>query len=207
MSDLNNADRTEDRAKNADWYVVHTYSGYENKVKTNIEKAIENRKLQDQIFSVRIPMQDVLEVKEEKDSEGGTQRVTKQVSKKMFPGYVLVHMEMNPDTWFVVRNTRGVTGFVGPGSEPVPLSEEEIRNLGIDVEETESAPEKVVVNIDIKPGDHVLVVSGAYAKDTTYEVLSVNMENQTVTIPVMILGKEVQFEVGFLEIKKSEPIT
>ena len=95
------------------WYVVHTYSGYENKVKANIEKTIENRKMQDQIFEVRVPMQDVVEMKN---------GVRKVVSKKMFPGYVLVNMVMNDDTWFVVRNTRGVTGIVGPGSEPVPLS-------------------------------------------------------------------------------------
>ena len=100
------------------WYVVHTYSGYENKVKANIEKTIENRKLQDQIFEVRVPLQDVVEMK------GG---VKKNVSKKMFPGYVLVNMVMNDDTWYVVRNTRGVTGFVGPGSKPVPLTEEEMK--------------------------------------------------------------------------------
>ena len=98
------------------WYVVHTYSGYENKVKANIEKTIENRKLQDQIFEVRVPLQDVVEMK------GG---VKKNVSKKMFPGYVLVNMVMNDDTWYVVRNTRGVTGFVGPGSKPVPLTEKD----------------------------------------------------------------------------------
>ena len=102
------------------WYVVHTYSGYENKVKANIEKTIENRKMQDQIFEVRVPMQDVVEMKN---------GVRKVVSKKMFPGYVLVNMVMNDDTWFVVRNTRGVTGFVGPGSEPVPLSESRWRCL------------------------------------------------------------------------------
>src|SRR5574344_649920 len=91
------------------WYVVHTYSGYENKVKANIEKTIENRKLQDQILEVRVPLQEVIELK------GG---VKKNVEKKMFPGYVLVNMVMNDDTWYVIRNTRGVTGFVGPGSKP-----------------------------------------------------------------------------------------
>ena len=103
------------------WYVAHTYSGYENKVKANIEKTIENRHLEDQILEVRVPMQDVVEVK------NGAQ---KQVSKKLFPGYVLINMVMNDDTWYVVRNTRGVTGFVGPGSKPVPLTEEEIGLLG-----------------------------------------------------------------------------
>lgn len=104
----------------ANWYVVHTYSGYENKVKVDIEKTIENRGLQDQILEVSVPMQDVVEIK------NGAQ---KQVAKKMFPGYVLINMVMNDDTWYVVRNTRGVTGFVGPGSKPVPLTEDEMANL------------------------------------------------------------------------------
>ena len=104
----------------AKWYVVHTYSGYENKVKANIEKTIENRHLEDQILEVRVPMEDVVEMR------NGTQ---KSVQKKLFPGYVLLNMVMNDDTWYVVRNTRGVTGFVGPGSKPVPLTEEEMRPL------------------------------------------------------------------------------
>ena len=95
------------------WYVIHTYSGYENKVKVDIEKTIENRNLQDQILEVSVPMQEVIEVKN---------GANKQVAKKMFPGYVLINMVMNDDTWYVVRNTRGVTGFVGPGSKPVPLT-------------------------------------------------------------------------------------
>ena len=106
----------------AKWYVVHTYSGYENKVKANIEKTIENRKLQDQILEVSVPLEDVIEVKNGKE---------KTVQRKMFPGYVLLNMYMNDDTWYVVRNTRGVTGFVGPGSKPVPLTEEEMRNMGL----------------------------------------------------------------------------
>ena len=112
----------------ANWYVAHTYSGYENKVKANIEKTIENRHLEDQILEVRVPMQDVTELK------NGAQKL---VSRKMFPGYVLINMVMNDDTWYVVRNTRGVTGFVGPGSKPVPLSEEEIGMLGIQPETIE----------------------------------------------------------------------
>ena len=101
----------------AKWYVVHTYSGYENKVKANIEKTIENRHLEDQILEVRVPLQEVVEMRN---------GAAKQVQKKMFPGYVLLNMVMNDDTWYVVRNTRGVTGFVGPGSKPVPLTEEEM---------------------------------------------------------------------------------
>ena len=106
----------------AHWYVAHTYSGYENKVKANIDKTIENRHLEDQILEVRVPMQDVVELKN---------GAKKQVQKKMFPGYVLINMVMNDDTWYVVRNTRGVTGFVGPGSKPVPLTDAEMNTLGI----------------------------------------------------------------------------
>ena len=167
------------------WYVVHTYSGYENKVKANIEKTIENRKMQDQIFEVRVPMQDVVEMKN---------GVRKVVSKKMFPGYVLVNMVMNDDTWFVVRNTRGVTGFVGPGSEPVPLSETEIRNLGI-VEGDEE------VQVDIEPGDLVQVVSGAWEGRESV-VKSINMNKQTLTIEVEMFGRETSVEIGFLDVRK-----
>ena len=126
----------------AKWYVVHTYSGYENKVKANIEKTIENRHLEDQILEVRVPLQDVVEMK------NGTSR---QVQKKMFPGYVLLNMVMNDDTWYVVRNTRGVTGFVGPGSKPVPLTEEEMMPLGI---------QKPDIEVDFAEGDMVVVTGG-----------------------------------------------
>ena len=109
----------------ANWYVVHTYSGYENKVKANIEKTIENRHLEEEILEVRVPMEDVVEMKN---------GARKTVQKKLFPGYVLINMIMNDDTWYVVRNTRGVTGFVGPGSKPVPLTEAEMKPLGIKTE-------------------------------------------------------------------------
>ena len=109
----------------ARWYVVHTYSGYENKVKANIDKTIENRHLEDQILEVRVPMEEVVELK------NGVQKVS---LKKLFPGYVMIHMVMNDDTWYVVRNTRGVTGFVGPGSKPVPLEEDEMSRFGIQQE-------------------------------------------------------------------------
>lgn len=153
------------------WYVAHTYSGYENKVKANIEKTIENRHLEDQILEVRVPMQDVVEVK------NGAQ---KQVSKKLFPGYVLINMVMNDDTWYVVRNTRGVTGFVGPGSKPVPLTEEEIGLLGIQPE---------AIEIDYAEGDSVVVTGGAW-KDTTGMIQSINRQKQLVTINVELFGRE-----------------
>ncbi|MDD7113662.1 MAG: transcription termination/antitermination protein NusG [Lachnospiraceae bacterium] len=167
------------------WYVVHTYSGYENKVKANIEKTIENRKLQDQIFEVRVPLQDVIEMK------GG---VKKNVSKKMFPGYVLVNMIMNDDTWYVIRNTRGVTGFVGPGSEPVPLTEAEMRNLGISGNEEE-------IQIDVEVGDLIEVISGAWEGRESV-VRDINLNKQTVTIEVDMFGRETSVEIGFSDIKK-----
>ena len=167
------------------WYVVHTYSGYENKVKANIEKTIENRKLQDQIFEVRVPLQEVVEMK------GG---VKKNVSNKMFPGYVLVNMVMNDDTWYVIRNTRGVTGFVGPGSEPIPLTMAEMRNLGIAETEEE-------VEIDVEVGDLIEVVSGAW-EGRVSQVKDINMGKQTVTIEVDMFGRETSVEIGFLDVKK-----
>ena len=167
----------------ANWYVVHTYSGYENKVKTNIDKAIENRHLEDQILEVRVPMQDVVELKN---------GVRKQVSKKMFPGYVLINMVMNDDTWYVVRNTRGVTGFVGPGSKPVPLTDAEMATLGIAHDNIE---------IDLEVGDAVTVTGGVWA-GTVGAILSINEHKQTVTINVDMFGRETPVEISFAEIRK-----
>ena len=167
----------------ANWYVVHTYSGYENKVKADIEKTIENRHLEDEILEVRIPMQDVVEMKN---------GAKKQVQKKMFPGYVLINMVMNDDTWYVVRNTRGVTGFVGPGSKPVPLTEAEMRPLGI-------KEENVVV--DFKEGDMVTIIGGGW-KDTVGVIQSMNESKQIVTINVELFGRETPVEISFAEVKK-----
>ena len=168
----------------AKWYVVHTYSGYENKVKANIEKTIENRHLEDQILEVRVPLEDVVEMRN---------GAPKQVQKKMFPGYVLLNMVMNDDTWYVVRNTRGVTGFVGPGSKPVPLTDEEMRPLGIREES---------VRVDFAEGDTVVVTGGAW-KDTVGMVAAINTQKQTVTINVELFGRETPVEIGFAEIKKA----
>ena len=165
------------------WYVVHTYSGYENKVKANIEKTIENRHLEDQILEVRVPMQAVVELKD---------GASRQVSKKMFPGYVLINMVMNDDTWYVVRNTRGVTGFVGPGSKPVPLTEEEMRPLGVQSDS---------VQIDFAEGDNVVVTGGVW-KDTVGVIQAINENKQSVTINVDLFGRETPVEISFTEIKK-----
>ena len=167
----------------AKWYVVHTYSGYENKVKANIEKTIENRHLEDQILEVRVPLQEVVEMRN---------GAAKQVQKKMFPGYVLLNMVMNDDTWYVVRNTRGVTGFVGPGSKPVPLSEEEMMSLGF------KAPDVVV---DFAVGDTIVVTAGAW-KDTVGVIRTVNESKQSITINVEMFGRETPVELSFSEIKK-----
>lgn len=167
----------------ANWYVVHTYSGYENKVKANIDKTIENRHLENQILEVRVPLEDVEENKD------GKRRI---VQKKMFPGYVLIHMIMNDDTWYVVRNTRGVTGFVGPGSKPVALSEAEMERLGI---------QNVVVQIDFEVGDSVVITSGAW-KNTESVIQSINEAKRTVTINVEMMGRETPLEIGFAEVKK-----
>ena len=167
----------------ANWYVVHTYSGYENKVKANIEKTIENRHLEDQILEVRVPMQDVVELKN---------GAKKQVQKKMFPGYVLINMVMNDDTWYVVRNTRGVTGFVGPGSKPVPLTDAEMRPLGINEEN---------VVVDFKEGDAVTITGGVW-KDTVGVIQSMNESKQIVTINVELFGREPPVEISFAEVKK-----
>ena len=167
----------------AKWYVVHTYSGYENKVKANIDKAIENRHLEDEILEVRVPMQEVVELK------NGVQKAS---MKKMFPGYVLIHMVMNDDTWYVVRNTRGVTGFVGPGSKPVPLTDAEMAPLGIQKEE---------LVVDFEVGDTVTVTAGAW-EGTVGAVQSINMQKQSLTINVELFGRDTPVEIGFAEVKK-----
>ncbi len=166
----------------AHWYVVHTYSGYENKVKANIDKTIENRHLEDQILEVRVPMQEVVEMKN---------GAKKSVSKKMFPGYVLINMVMNDDTWYVVRNTRGVTGFVGPGSKPVPLSDAEMRPLGIKTENVE---------VDFAEGDAVVVTGGVW-KDTIGVIQTMNHSKQSVTINVELFGRETPVEISFADVK------
>ncbi|MCQ2539397.1 MAG: transcription termination/antitermination protein NusG [Acetatifactor sp.] len=169
----------------AKWYVVHTYSGYENKVKANIEKTIENNKnLAELILEVRVPLEEVVEIK------NGAKKV---VQRKMFPGYVLLNMVMNDDTWYVVRNTRGVTGFVGPGSKPVPLTEAEMKPLGIKSGDS--------VSIDFVEGDSVSVVAGVW-KDTIGIVQKLDHGKQAATINVELFGRETPVEISFAELRK-----
>ena len=169
----------------ANWYVVHTYSGYENKVKANIEKTIENRHLEEEILEVRVPMQDVVELKN---------GAKKTVQKKMFPGYVLINMIMNDDTWYVVRNTRGVTGFVGPGSKPVPLTEEEMIALATFM----GTPQE---KVNFAEGDLISVITGAW-QGTEAVIRSVDAEKQTATIFIDMFGHETPVELNFTDIKK-----
>ncbi len=165
------------------WYVVHTYSGYENKVKANIEKTIENRNLGDLILEVRVPLQDVTELRN---------GAAKTVQKKMFPGYVLIHMVMNEDTWFVVRNTRGVTGFVGPGSKPVPLSETEVTNLSAQSDN---------IQADFQVGDAVVVINGI-CKDKQGVIRSINPNKRMVTVVVNMFERDTPVELEFSDIRK-----
>ena len=165
------------------WYVVHTYSGYENKVKANIESLIENRKLQDQITEVIVPLHKVYEEKN---------GVRKEVDKKLFPGYVLLKMDMNDETWYVVRNTRGVTGFVGPGSKPVPLSEKEIKSMGIDLE---------LFTIDVEIGDTVTVTDGPF-EGSVGVVQEIHDHKRTVIVNLSIFGRETPVELEFNKMDK-----
>ena len=169
-------------AEEAKWYVVHTYSGYENKVKADIENTIVNRNLQDQILEVYVPMQEV--EREGKDSK-------KLVQQKMFPAYVLIKMFMNDDTWYVVRNTRGVTGFVGPGSKPVPLTDEEVASMGL-MSSVAEAPFSI--------GDSVIVTSGIW-EDTVGIVRQIDLKNKTVTINIDMFGRETPTELSFNDVK------
>lgn len=172
-------------AEEARWYVVHTYSGYENKVKANIEKTIENRNLQDQILEVMIPVQNVLEI-----TKTGTR---KQAQKKIFPAYVLIHMIMNDDTWYVVRNTRGVTGFVGPGSKPVPLTDEEMKEMGNMLDGG--------MELDFEVGDTVVITSGVWENQTGV-IQQINQKTQSVILNVDFFGRETPAEINFTDIKK-----
>ena len=172
-------------ADNAKWYVAHTYSGYENKVAQDIEKVVENRKLHDLILEVKVPTEKVTEITDGK---------TKEVERKTYPGYVLLKMVYTDDSWYVVRNTRGVTGFVGPGSKPVPLSESEIKALGMgDV--------ILAADSEYKVGDSIIVTSGVWDK-TVGMIKSVNAGKRSVTINVDMFGRETPVELSFTEIKK-----
>ncbi len=169
-------------ADEARWYVVHTYSGYENKVADSITNAVENRQLHDLIHEVKIPTEMVVEVKDNQK---------KEVERKLFPSYVLVKMIMTDDSWYVVRNIRGVTGFVGPGSKPIPLTEEEVARFGVETREVE---------VSYKVGDSVMV-SGGYMEGFIGTVDEIDMDKQIVRVTVSMMGKEVPVELDLAQVQ------
>ena len=167
----------------AKWYVVHTYSGHENKVKVNIEKLVESRGMQDLILDVVVPTEDRVEIK------NGQRKIK---TKKMFPGYVLVKMIVTNESWYLVRNTQGVTGFVGHGSNPVPLTLEEVRRMGI---------EKIYIDLDIHIGDTIKVINGPF-ENFMGSVLEVNPEKQTLRAKVSMFGRDTPVELDYAQVDK-----
>ena len=165
------------------WYVVHTYSGYENKVKTDLEKTIKNRELEDYFFDIIVPIEEQIEIKEGK---------RKTNLRKVFPSYVLVKMIVTEKTWYIVRNTRGVTGFVGSGTDPIPLTEEEIRKMGFEVKE---------VNVDYSVNDSVKILDGAL-RDFVGTVTEINKEKHKVKVLVSMFGRETPVELEFSQVEK-----
>ena len=172
-------------AEAAKWYVVHTYSGYENKVAATIQKTVENRHLEDLFFDIRVPMENVTEIRDNGEK--------KEVERKMFPGYVLIKMVMTDESWYVVRNTRGVTSFVGPGSKPVPLTDEEVASMGV---------EKLAeTKLSYQVGDSVRITDGAL-ESFLGTVDEIDLEHNKVRVVVSMFGREtpVELELDQIEI-------
>ena len=169
---------------NPRWYVVHTYSGYENKVKTDLEKTIKNRELEEYFFDIIVPMEEQIEIIDGKK---------KTNLKKVFPGYVLIKMIVTEETWYIVRNTRGVTGFVGSGTDPIPLTDEEIRSMGF--EDVNS------INVDYEVNDQVQIMNGAF-ENFTGTVQEINKEKSKVKVLVSMFGRETPVEVEFSQVQK-----
>ncbi len=165
------------------WYVVHTYSGYENKVKVNLEKMVENRGLEDLIFEIAVPMEEQVEVKDGK---------RKSVMRKIFPGYVIVKMIMTDESWYVIRNTRGVTGFVGSGSKPIPLTDDEIRKIGV---------EKIPVELMADIGDNVRVIAGPL-ENFIGVIEEIYPEKEQVRVSVSMFGRDTPIDLEYDQIQK-----
>lgn len=173
-------------AEDAKWYVAHTYSGYENKVKDNIEKTVENRGMQDLILDIQVPTEDVIE-------EKGDEK--KVVKRKIFPGYVIIKMILTDESWYVVRNTRGVTGFVGPGSKAVPLSDAEVERMGVEIIRMK--------DIDFAVGDNVSIKSGPM-EGFSGKVTSINNETRKVNVAVSMFGRETPVEIDYTQVEHME---
>jgi transcriptional antiterminator NusG len=168
----------------AKWYVVHTYSGYENKVASNLEKTVENRQLQDLIQEIRVPTETVTEIKDNKKRD---------VERKIFPGYVIVKMVLTDESWYVVRNIRGCTGFVGPSSKPIPLTDEEVAKLGVEVKQVE---------VSYAVGDSIRIVDGPL-EGFIGTVEEIDTEKNSVRVTVSMFGRETPVE---LELDQAEPV-
>ena len=165
------------------WYVVHTYSVYENKLKTDLEKTVKNRELEDFFFEIIVPMEEQIEIK---DGQKKTNL------KKVFPGYVLIKMIVTEESWYIVRNTRGVTGFVGSGTDPIPLSDEEIRKMGFD---------DMPINIDYNIDDNVKILGGPL-DDYTGVVKEIKKDKGKVVVLVSMFGRETPVELEFSQVQK-----
>ncbi len=190
MSETRQEDNLQDLMQDASqndvqarWYVVHTYSGYENKVKVNLEKSVENRGMQDLIQEVTVPMEDTIEIKNGK---------RKTVSRKVYPGYVMVKMVLTDETWYIVRNTRGVTGFVGPGSRPIPLTDAEVRMTGV---------ENVPIVLDVEVGQDVTITSGPL-EGFAGVITEINKERQKLKVSVSMFGRDTLAELDFVQVRK-----
>lgn len=173
----------EEEEKEANWYVVHTYSGYENKVKTNLEKTIKNRELENFFFDIVIPMEEQIEIKDGK---------RKTNIKKVFPGYVLIKMIVTEETWYIVRNTRGVTGFIGSGTEPTPLTNQEIRIMGF---------ETTQITVDYEINDSIRIINGPLI-NFIGTVQEINKEKHKVKVLVSMFGRETPVELDFIQVEK-----
>ena len=165
------------------WYVIHTYSGYENKVKADLEKKVKNQEMEEFFFDIVVPMEEQIEIKDGK---------RKTNLKKVFPGYVLIKMIVTEETWYIVRNTRGATGFVGSGTEPIPLTEEEIRKMGF---------EDIMIKVDYSVNDNVQILGGAL-KGYTGIVQEINKEKKKAKVLVSMFGRETPVELEFSQIQK-----
>lgn len=165
------------------WYVVHTYSGYENKVKTDLEKTVKNRELEEYFFDIVVPMEEQIEIKDGK---------RKANIKKVFPGYVLIKMIVTEETWYIVRNTRGVTGFVGSGTDPIPLNDDEIRAMGF---------EDTLISVDYSVNESVQILNGPF-KDSIGTVKEINKEKHKVKVLISMFGRETPVELEFSQIQK-----
>lgn len=180
-------------SETAKWYVIHTYSGYENKVAQTIQKVVDNRHLQDLIPEIRVPTETAFEKREDK---------IKEYERKVFPGYVLVRMILTDESWYVVRNVRGVTGFVGPGSKPVPLTDKEVDKLiaSFGSPDKEAKPK---LEVDFSTGDHVRISGGAL-DGFVGVVREINFDAQTVDVMVSMFGRETPATLELLQVQKLE---